>query len=604
MLKSRFNVLTFEKLGHCFITSNCITSANRRNFVLYDTRRRQRNLLKCSIASALSSQENYFPNNNIKEANTSFVSKSFGGFSTTTSKKHYYNIINSNQSNDMKSQRMSSRTTQPHPPSSKTVLFSSKTDENNDHDRIPSKKTIENNSNDNNSDPGRIVNITDIGSSLRNKGKKRNSSTGSSNVIQSTPPPPIVMRRTSPRSIANIGRNAVTTTSSSSSSNSTNSRLNIVTPEPLISTKGLYTIVDSDLGTEPIQHDQTHSMQQLQQVDDDEWDEETTTPTKSIKRANNNKRMKKDTTTMASLSPPTTTRSTSNTRTTAKKTTEVDQIEPPPGWEDVYNLVKELRSDRTAPCDIDGCEAIVDRTQSFANQRFQILIALMLSSQTKDVIVGNAVRAMQKDNVLSISAIHKMSHEQLNQYISKVGFHNTKTKHIKTVVQILHEQYNDDIPLTANEMIQVLPGVGPKMAYICETAAWKTCSGIGIDTHMNRLFGYKYLNWIVQKRNIEKTPEQTRVIIQSWLPYNKWYDLNILFVGFGQELQQQKHKLLYKVLYNCSKPYDGLCLLEQCGLDYRIECKKMASSTSTSNEQQQQQELETKIQQIMEQYKK
>jgi endonuclease-3 len=32
-----------------------------------------------------------------------------------------------------------------------------------------------------------------------------------------------------------------------------------------------------------------------------------------------------------------------------------------------------------------------------------------------------------------------------------------------------------------------------------------------------------------------KTPEQTRVALESWLPQEKWTEINWLLVGFGQQ---------------------------------------------------------------------
>ena len=142
-----------------------------------------------------------------------------------------------------------------------------------------------------------------------------------------------------------------------------------------------------------------------------------------------------------------------------------------------------------------------------------------------------------------------------------MGFHNNKTKYIKQTVDVLLEKYNGDIPQTAAEMIRDLPGVGPKMAYICEAVAWGTQSGIGVDTHMHRLFNL--LQWVKNTKN----PEQTRVQLESWLPRSKWGEVNLLWVGFGQELQQEKAKILRKAL-DCSRPVEALRLLKRCGLDY------------------------------------
>lgn len=243
-------------------------------------------------------------------------------------------------------------------------------------------------------------------------------------------------------------------------------------------------------------------------------------------------------------------------------------INAPKDWLDTYNLVKELRHDRTAPCDHSGCEALPDKNVDPITRRFQVLMCLMLSSQTKDAVVGAAIRGMQADNVLNIQSIHQMDSTTLDRYIQKVGFHNNKTKYIKEAVQILMDKYNGEIPRTASEMIQDLPGIGPKMAYIIESVAWGTQSGIGVDTHMHRIFNV--LHWV----NKTNTPEKTRLQLESWLPPEYWSEVNLLWVGFGQEVQQEKSKILRKALV-CSRPKEALQLLKRCGLDYRKVGKEL-----------------------------
>eukprot|EP01043_Picozoa_sp_COSAG02_P066633 COSAG02_NODE_10435_length_1941_cov_1.627579_2_plen_61_part_01 len=34
-----------------------------------------------------------------------------------------------------------------------------------------------------------------------------------------------------------------------------------------------------------------------------------------------------------------------------------------------------------------------------------------------------------------------------------------------------------------------------------------------------------------------KTPEQTRAALESWLPREEWGKINLLFVGFGQQVR-------------------------------------------------------------------
>lgn len=238
---------------------------------------------------------------------------------------------------------------------------------------------------------------------------------------------------------------------------------------------------------------------------------------------------------------------------------------PPKGWLDIYQLVEELRQDRSAPVDSDGSEALPEKQFGPETFRFQVLIALMLSSQTKDAVVGDTMRKLQKHG-LTVERIGKTPPEKLNELIRKVGFHNNKTKYIKQVVDILYEHYNGDIPTNAEELM-ALPGIGPKMAFIIENVAWNKSTGIGVDTHMHRMFNQ--LKWVNSKN-----PEQTRLQLEAWLPKEYWPSVNLLWVGFGQEVQQFKPIMLRKAL-DSSRPKDALKLVHRLGLDYRKEGEKL-----------------------------
>ncbi|RYC62884.1 DNA-(apurinic or apyrimidinic site) lyase, partial [Xylaria longipes] len=81
----------------------------------------------------------------------------------------------------------------------------------------------------------------------------------------------------------------------------------------------------------------------------------------------------------------------------ARKTTDPSTgestISPPTDWEEMYAVVQSMRGEggaaSDAPVDTMGCERLALTTASPRDQRFQTLVALMLSSQTKDTV--NAV---------------------------------------------------------------------------------------------------------------------------------------------------------------------------------------------------------------------
>jgi len=288
------------------------------------------------------------------------------------------------------------------------------------------------------------------------------------------------------------------------------------------------------------------------------------------------------------------------TKTKKKASRVVVSWPAPDAWHETYELVRELRKDKTAPCDIMGAEALalddngdidvgVDDEEYAKTSRFQTLIALMLSSQTKDAMVGQAMGNLRDTSDgsggLTVASILEMDPKVLNEKIYSVGFRNNKTKYIKQVAQILRDDYNDDIPPTAAEMIRDLSGVGPKMAYIVENVCWGKQTGIGVDTHMQRLF--PKLGWVSPDT---KNPEQTRKQLESWLPQEYWGEVNLLWVGFGQEVQQERQKVLRKALQS-NRPFEALSLLQSVNFDVVKEWNKMQSEDSSSPDEEKKKDL-------------
>lgn len=65
------------------------------------------------------------------------------------------------------------------------------------------------------------------------------------------------------------------------------------------------------------------------------------------------------------------------------------------------------------------------------------------------------------------------------------------------------------------------------MAHLCLSAAWGRTEGIGVDVHVHRITNM--WGW-----HRTKTPEESRVALEAWLPREKWHEINWLLVGFGQ----------------------------------------------------------------------
>ncbi|XP_046556598.1 endonuclease III-like protein 1 [Haliotis rubra] len=200
----------------------------------------------------------------------------------------------------------------------------------------------------------------------------------------------------------------------------------------------------------------------------------------------------------------------------------------PPKWRNQLSNIYQMRSKRNAPVDTMGCDVISDTRAAPEVFRYQVLLSLMLSSQTKDQVTSAAMAKLRQHGC-NIDNILGTSDDKLGQLIYPVGFWRRKVEYIKRTSEILKTQYEKDIPGSVQDLCK-LPGVGPKMAHLVMKCAWNVMSGIGVDTHVHRITNR--LHWF---KKPTKQPEQTRIALEEWLPREHWHEINHLLVGFGQQ---------------------------------------------------------------------
>ncbi|KIP07500.1 hypothetical protein PHLGIDRAFT_29994 [Phlebiopsis gigantea 11061_1 CR5-6] len=181
----------------------------------------------------------------------------------------------------------------------------------------------------------------------------------------------------------------------------------------------------------------------------------------------------------------------------------------PPRWKEQYDTIKRMREHIVAPVDTMGCEqAQLKETDPKVRmpQRFSTLVSLMLSSQTKDEVTDAAVSKLREavGGSLTVDAILAADEKDIAEAIAKVGFWRRKTQYIKQTAQKLQNDFNSDVPKTVDELCS-LPGVGPKMAFLCLHVAWNINVGIGVDVHVHRI-----TNRLAWHKPPTKAPEETR----------------------------------------------------------------------------------------------
>ncbi|EAN80159.1 endonuclease III, putative [Trypanosoma equiperdum] len=221
-------------------------------------------------------------------------------------------------------------------------------------------------------------------------------------------------------------------------------------------------------------------------------------------------------------------------------------FKPPSNWSKLYAKVKEIREEVQAPVDTVGCSKLFDPSASDEVRRYHILLALMLSAQTKDHVTAAAMHSLI-DHGCTPETIYKMPESKLNEFISKVGFHNTKARNIKAATESILQLHKGTVPRSYEGLVS-LPGVGPKMAHLFLQEADSVVIGIGVDTHVHRIA--QRFHWVP---STVKSPEDTRKALEAWLPAKYWGEINGMLVGLGQTICTPR-------IPRCSEcPASGLC---------------------------------------------
>ncbi|KAM7535345.1 hypothetical protein Aperf_G00000100354 [Anoplocephala perfoliata] len=201
----------------------------------------------------------------------------------------------------------------------------------------------------------------------------------------------------------------------------------------------------------------------------------------------------------------------------------------PHDWFSTLENIQYMRRNVDAPVDTMGCDMLAKKNADPKTFRLQVLLGLMLSSQTKDELTSSTMAKLIENDVANVKTLKDIHESELAGLLHPVSFYRTKAKNIKKVAKILDENFDGDIPRSVKELME-LPGVGPKMAHLAMMCAWNEITGIGVDTHVHRIVNR--LHWVPHPT---KSPEETRIYLESWLPRDIWPEVNKLLVGFGQQ---------------------------------------------------------------------
>jgi endonuclease III len=178
---------------------------------------------------------------------------------------------------------------------------------------------------------------------------------------------------------------------------------------------------------------------------------------------------------------------------------------------------------------IDGLEepAVEEIAQDQQEDPFQVLVATMLSAQTRDAVTHAASTRLFKV-ARTPRTLAKLDVKHIERLIYPVSFYRNKAVHVKAACEQIISRFGGRVPDTMEELLS-LPGVGRKTANLVLILAHRSKANICVDTHVHRISNR--LGWA-----LTRTPEQTEQALYKVARQKWWPVINLYLVTWGQNV--------------------------------------------------------------------
>lgn len=159
------------------------------------------------------------------------------------------------------------------------------------------------------------------------------------------------------------------------------------------------------------------------------------------------------------------------------------------------------------------------------NKDYELLIAVMLSAQTKDSRV-NKVTKVLFDKYDNLSDLKQANLKEIEDYVKELGNYRKKASAVIEIAKILDEQYHGVVP-NKRTVLEDLPMVGRKTTNVVLAVLFKE-PNIAVDTHVAR---------VSKRLGIAKEKDDVLVIekkLKKMFKKEDWIDLHHQMVLFGR----------------------------------------------------------------------
>jgi endonuclease-3 len=178
---------------------------------------------------------------------------------------------------------------------------------------------------------------------------------------------------------------------------------------------------------------------------------------------------------------------------------------------------------------IDGLDepAVEKIAKEQKEDPFQVLIATMLSAQTRDAVTHAASIRLFKA-ARSPQTMAALGAKRIERLIYPVSFYRNKAVHVRETCRQIVRRFGGKVPSTMEQLL-TLPGVGRKTANLVLILAHQSADNICVDTHVHRISNR--LGWVRTR-----TPDETERALYRAADRKWWPIINLYLVTWGQNV--------------------------------------------------------------------
>ena len=178
---------------------------------------------------------------------------------------------------------------------------------------------------------------------------------------------------------------------------------------------------------------------------------------------------------------------------------------------------------------IDGLDepAVEKIAKDQREDPFQVLIATMLSAQTRDSVTAAASARLFRV-ARTPNSMAKLPLAEIRKLIYPVSFYRHKAVHVRETCRQITTRFGGRVPSNMEELL-TLPGVGRKTANLVLILAHGSQDNICVDTHVHRISNR--MGWVNTR-----TPEETEQALYRATARRWWPIINLYLVTWGQNV--------------------------------------------------------------------